>query len=128
MEFLKRKGLVDNQPHSLSEQRIPKRLDQAFAPSFQPQETGFAGMAAPSMLITHNQMHQGPLINVSSTRQFIDDDPTIVPDLDDPKIQAGFENLAQEQVSDKMELIEKRLQAFEGSNLYGMTDATMSGT
>ena len=59
-------------------------------------------------------------------------EPIIVPDLDDPKEQEKLRRESSEQSESneaqrKFELIEERLKAVEGSDVYGLVDArTMS--
>ena len=59
-------------------------------------------------------------------------EPIIVPDLDDPKEQEKLRRESLEQFENneaqrKLELIEERLKAVEGSDVYGLVDArTMS--
>ena len=55
-------------------------------------------------------------------------EPITVPDLDDPKEQEKLRKESSEQSENneaqrKLELIEERLKAMEGSNVYGMVDA-----
>ena len=55
-------------------------------------------------------------------------DPIMIPDLDDPKEQERIrkESLEQSESNEaqrKLELIEERLKAMEGSDMYGMVDA-----
>ena len=52
-------------------------------------------------------------------------EPITVPDLDDPKEQEELRRESSEQSESKFELIEERLKAVEGSDVYGLVDARM---
>ena len=94
----------------------------AQAPSMQ-QAGGFPyGYAPPPTQV--NEVGQNSGANTA--------DPIMVPDLDDPKEQEKLRRESSEQSENnkaqrKLELIEERLKAMEGSDVYGMVDVrTMS--
>ena len=50
-------------------------------------------------------------------------DPITISDLDDPIEQEKIRKKSSKQSKNSLELIEERLKAMEGSNVYGMVDA-----
>ena len=84
-----------------------------------PQMGGFPYGYTPPLTLTH-EVGQNSGANTA--------DPITIPDLDDPKEQDKIrkELLEQSKSNDaqrKLELIEERLKAMEGSDVYGLVDA-----
>ena len=121
-------------PQNEVAQHGPKREESVYPAGFTPLYTPNVHMAqAPSM-----QQAEGfqygyvpPPVRVNETGQNSGgnaDNPIEIPNLDDPTViekirQESMEQSESNEAQRKLELIEERLKAVEGSDVYGLVDA-----